>query len=209
MRILSWLETPVRQDNPLGRMPAEPKLVLWLLLVIAAAASPLRAWPEAGWLVIGGVTFIWIAGWLASRIPARIILLRLLFLEPFVLGVAILSWFQEDGGAVVASILVKSTLCLALAVLLTLTTPFPAISRALRRLGAPSLLVTTIILLYRYLFVLLEELGRMRLARASRTFRPSKRRTWWLTAAMIGELFVRSSERAERIHAAMCSRGWN
>lgn len=189
-------------------MPVEPKLAAWLLLVIAAAASPLRTWPEVGWPLTGGVAFVWVVAWLASRIPARTILLRLLLLEPFVMGVAILSWFQEDGGAVVASILVKSTLCLALTVLLTLTTPFPAISRALRGLGAPALLVTTIILLYRYLFVLLEEIGRMRVARASRTFRPSKRRTWWLTAAMIGELFVRSSERAERIHAAMCSRGW-
>lgn len=208
MRIREWLEAPIRSDSPVHRMPAAPKLALAFVLVLAVAASPLRSMPVLGWSLIAGAAAAWLIAWWASRIPARVLAIRLLLLEPFVIGVAILSWFQDDGAAVFLAILSKSTLCLAITVLLSLTTPIQQISRVLRKARVPALLVTTIILLYRYLFVLVEEMERMRLARASRTFRPTRRRTWWLTASMIGELFVRSSERAERIHAAMCARGW-
>lgn len=208
MRLRELLETPVRADSLLHRMPAGWKLLLALVLILTVAASPTRTMPSAGWRLTAGVALIWVAGLIGSRIPVRTVLTRLLLLEPFVLGVAILSLFQPNGLPVFLAIFAKSSLCLAVTVLLSLTTPFPAIARALRKAGIPSLLVTTIALLYRYLFVLAEETERMRLARASRTFRSSRRRTWWLNASMIGELFVRSSERAERIHAAMCSRGW-
>ena len=47
----------------------------------------------------------------------------------------------------------------------------------------------------------------MRRAGASRTFTP--RRAWaWHAGASVVQLFIRSSERAERIYAAMCARGW-
>jgi len=63
-------------------------------------------------------------------------------------------------------------------------------------------------LLYRYLFVLLDEMERMNRARHSRTFTQHRWRTWKNLASVIGQLFVRSTERAERIYAAMCARGW-
>ena len=72
----------------------------------------------------------------------------------------------------------------------------------------PGLLVTTLALLYRYLFVLIDELERMQRARAARTFRSSRWKTWQVLASIAGQLFVRSTERAERIYAAMCARGW-
>ncbi|HUL77166.1 MAG TPA: CbiQ family ECF transporter T component, partial [Vicinamibacteria bacterium] len=60
---------------------------------------------------------------------------------------------------------------------------------------------TTIALMYRYLFVLIDEAGRMQRARASRTLRPSRAFEWRSTAALAGQLFLRSTERAERIYA--------
>jgi cobalt/nickel transport system permease protein len=73
----------------------------------------------------------------------------------------------------------------------------------------PGLLVTTLALMHRYLFVLNDEAGRMRRARACRTFERSRRCTWMVSAEVVGRLFVRASERAERIYLAMCARGWN
>jgi cobalt/nickel transport system permease protein len=48
----------------------------------------------------------------------------------------------------------------------------------------------------------------MRRARASRTFERQRRMRWHLLGTVVGQLFVRASERAERIYAAMCARGW-
>jgi cobalt/nickel transport system permease protein len=48
----------------------------------------------------------------------------------------------------------------------------------------------------------------MRCARASRTFQRRRRLHWQMLGTVVGQLFVRASERAERIYAAMCARGW-
>ncbi|MCX6909024.1 MAG: hypothetical protein NTY01_13420, partial [Verrucomicrobia bacterium] len=98
--------------------------------------------------------------------------------------------------------------CLLTMILLSNTTSFADILRVLQRLRVPSLLVTTMALMYRYLFVLADEVGRMGRARASRTFAAQRSAAWWSQADIIGQLFIRSTERAERIYAAMCARGW-
>ena len=93
-------------------------------------------------------------------------------------------------------------------ILLTFTTPFYEILEALRRVRFPALMLTTLALMYRYLPVLGEESRRMQRARASRTFGPSHLVQWKSLTAIVGQLFIRSAERAERIYLAMCARGW-
>jgi energy-coupling factor transporter transmembrane protein EcfT len=48
----------------------------------------------------------------------------------------------------------------------------------------------------------------MRRARLSRTFTPGRRFQWQALSSVAGQLFVRASERAERIYNAMSARGW-
>jgi cobalt/nickel transport system permease protein len=60
----------------------------------------------------------------------------------------------------------------------------------------------------RYLGLIVDELGRMRMAMTSRGHDPR-----WLSQARpiatgAGAMFVRSYERGERVHAAMLSRGY-
>jgi cobalt/nickel transport system permease protein len=93
-------------------------------------------------------------------------------------------------------------------ILLSATTPFSGLLRVMQRLGVPWLLVTTLALMYRYLFVLANEAERMRRARASRTFTRQRCHLWRSLGTLLGQLFVRTSERSERIYAAMCARGW-
>jgi cobalt/nickel transport system permease protein len=93
-------------------------------------------------------------------------------------------------------------------ILLSNTTPFSSLLLTMKRLGVPRLLVTILALLYRYLFVLIDEAERLHRARASRTFSTSRTKKWQMLASLIGQLFVRSTERAERIYSAMTARGW-
>jgi cobalt/nickel transport system permease protein len=166
-------------------------------------ALPRGAWPACAFL---GLALLVAA--LASTVPLSLLGRRLLTVEPFALGVALLALLQPDGLHVFLAVLAKSTLSLAAVVLLGATTPFSQVLRALSRFRVPSLLVTALALLYRYLFVLVEEMGRMQRARRSRTFSRSRWVTWRASAAVIGQLFLRTTARAERIYAAMCARGW-
>jgi cobalt/nickel transport system permease protein len=93
-------------------------------------------------------------------------------------------------------------------ILLSNTTRFTDILGVLREIGIPSLLVTVLALMYRYLFVLIDEAERMTRARASRTFAAGRLRLWKSAASVVSQMFIRSSERAERIYAAMLARGW-
>jgi cobalt ECF transporter T component CbiQ len=192
-----------RLDSPIHRLPAGFKLLAALTVVVVIVALPRGRWD--GFLAVA----VLLAGVAAvSRIPIRFILWRLVTLEPLALGAAGLAIFQPDGGRIFATLLAKTTLCLLTMILLSNTTSFSALLAVMRRARVPPLLVSTLALMYRYLFVLMDEAQRMRRARASRTFRPGRWWTWRILATVIGQLFVRSTERAERIYAAMAARGW-
>jgi cobalt/nickel transport system permease protein len=193
------LDPHSRADSPVHRLPAAAKLIAALAILVATVSTP--------W-AFGPVAVVLLAAAALSRIPPLFLLKRLVLLEPLALGVAILALFQPHGGRIFALIVVKATLCLLTVILLSNTTPFAELLRVFRRARVPALLVTTLALMYRYLFVLIEESERMRRARACRTFAGGRGGAWKSMAAVVGRLFVRSTERAERIHAAMCARGW-
>lgn len=55
----------------------------------------------------------------------------------------------------------RSGICLLTVILVSNTTPFSVVLRVLRRILVPALLITTLALRYRYLFVLGQETQRM------------------------------------------------
>ena len=94
-------------------------------------------------------------------------------------------------------------------ILLTSTTPLPHLLLAMEKLKVPQALVMTTSFMYRYIFILEEEVMRMRQARDSRNF--GGRRLWQIKVVghMVGTLFIRAYERGERVYAAMLSRGFD
>ena len=111
--------------------------------------------------------------------------------------------------AVWGAVLAKNSLAFVAVLILAATTPTRRLLSGLGRLGVPAVLVSTLHFMIRYLHVLGDELGRMALARRSRTFRRSGRLDWGLLTGLIGMLLIRSFERGERVHAAMLARGWD
>jgi len=198
-----FLDRYSRLSSPIHRLPAGLKLAAGLALVLVTVTISGAAWV---WFVAMAVVLAAVVT--HSRVPAVFVLRRLLVLEPFVLGVSLLALLQPDGLHIFGVLVIKSTLCLLTMIVISSTTPFAALLQVLRRLRVPAILVTTLALLYRYLFVLVDEAQRIERARASRTLVPSRIRTWRLLGSGLGMLFVRSSERAERIYAAMLARGW-
>ena len=187
--------------SPIHRLPAELKLGGGLVLITFTVLLP----PMAAWFVFVAALLVLVT--VFSRISPLFLLKRLLLLAPFVLGVTLVNAFQPAYRAHWPWLLARSALCLLTVILVSNTTPFSDVLRVLRRIRVPALLITTIALMHRYLFVLAEEAERMRRARASRTFTARRRWQWPVLATVAGQLFIRASERAERIYAAMCARG--
>jgi cobalt/nickel transport system permease protein len=188
---------------PFAWLAPEWKLAVMLVLVVVTAVMPL-AW----WYWHGGATVFLIGVAVAGRIALKPLLWRVLWLVPFVAGAALAAAWHGPTGPGWPTVAVRGSLCLATVLVFAAVTPFGALPGVLRRIGVPALLVTTMALMHRYLFVLVDESDRMRRARTCRTFVRQRRWGWAMPAEVIGRLFVRASERAERIYLAMCARGW-
>jgi cobalt/nickel transport system permease protein len=113
------------------------------------------------------------------------------------------------------SILIRSWLSVQMAILLVATTQFPDLIHALEHLRLPRVLTTVIAFLYRYLFVLSNEALRILRAREARSaglpgVKQGGSLIWRAKTAgsMVGQLFLRSYERSDRIYNAMISRGY-
>jgi cobalt/nickel transport system permease protein len=117
------------------------------------------------------------------------------------------------------SIVVRSWLSVQMAILLVAVTEFPKIIHALSHLRVPTIITVIISFLYRYLFVLTDEVMRMLRARQARSaalaadaagIRSGGSVAWRAQIAghMAGQLFLRSYERSDRIYNAMLSRGY-
>lgn len=184
-------------------LPARVKLFAVVILVVGIVLLPRR--PTPLYLV---PALLLLASWFFTRMPVWYALRRLLMAEFFIVAIISLSLLNPATAPVALSALIKSNLCFLAMLLLTWTTPFHELLNELRQWRVPTVMLTTLALMYRYLPVLGEESRRMQRARASRTYSRGQRLAWSSVTTIIGQLFVRTAERAERIYLAMCARGW-
>jgi cobalt/nickel transport system permease protein len=204
-------------DSPLSRL--DPRWKLAAFLPLLAVVALLRSLPAAGAALAAALLLA-----AAARLPARWYLRRagsvLLFLAPFLVVLPFLvtgpdverSWWEPGWpGTRLALLLAAKALALVtLALVLLATAPLPATLKAAHRLGIPGVLVQLFLLTYRYLFLLAEELRRLRIALRVRGFRlRGNRRGYQTVAHVTGTLLVRSHERGERVGEAMRWRGFD
>jgi cobalt/nickel transport system permease protein len=104
------------------------------------------------------------------------------------------------------NILIKSLLCCISLLILSSTTKFSELLLGLQRLYFPKILIMILSFMYRYIFVLVDEAQRMERARRVRYFGSRYLAQFRVLSNIIGLLFIRTYERAERIYQAMCAR---
>ncbi|MBV8265197.1 MAG: cobalt ECF transporter T component CbiQ [Planctomycetaceae bacterium] len=207
---LKFLERYSEGDGPLHRLDARVKLVATLAYVVTVVVLPVGWWHGLAAL---GLVLAFVVG--LSGVPPRELLGRWLAFLVLVGSLALMVALSHPRRAalglapVALTILAKNGLAFLATLVLVNVTPFRTLLVAMRRLGLPRVLVATLQFMYRYLFVLADELDRMAQARRSRTFRRSGRLDWGLLTGLIGILFLRAFERGERVHAAMLARGWD
>lgn len=210
---------PPQTSSILSRL--DPRWKLAALLVAAAVVASLHTLSATITALVASLLLA-----LLARLPSRWFLERLaamaLFLALFTLP---LPWLLTDQGTVwtfgplrlsrhgveIALLLFAKAIALV-TLLLTAqaTAPLETTLKAAHALRVPGLLIHLGLLTYRYVFVLADELRRLRIALRVRGYRNRARRHSYRTAGHIaGTLLVRGYERAERVEQAMRCRGFD
>jgi cobalt/nickel transport system permease protein len=155
-----------------------------------------------------------------SETPYSLLLKRALLALPFCLLAGFSALLLETGTAfslggvvitsgmlVLFSVLFKTYLCVMAVLLLVATTPVVSLTDGLRALRVPSLFINVFEMTYRYIGTLLDQTGSMY---AAYKLRGGHRRGIELRymGAFLGQLLLRSFDRAERVYSAMQCRGY-
>ncbi|MHC1681476.1 MAG: cobalt ECF transporter T component CbiQ [Clostridiaceae bacterium] len=156
-----------------------------------------------------------------SELPFFQIFKRTLIVLPIIIGIGIFNPFIDttpytvvEGISISAgwisflSLLIKCSLTVLAGLLLIATTGIEKISSALRKLFVPKIFVTQLLLTYRYIYILLEEVARIVKAYYLRAPMDKGVRLK-VSGSLLGQMLLRSFDRADRVYNAMMLRGFN
>lgn len=223
------------ENSTLHRLDPRIKAVVTIAFILSNALLPDGAWIAfaLSWLFLLlantlsnlGLGFTFRRSFIAF--PFALVAVTVLFSIPghplFQFHFMMWDFAITDAGLLrFVSIVIRSWLSVQMAILLVTVTRFPDLIHAFEHLRVPAILTTIIAFLYRYLFVLSDEVIRLLRARQSRSaaspstsLRMGQRSggsvVWRARVAgnMAGQLFLRSYERSDRIYNAMLARGYD
>jgi len=185
----------------------------WLLWLARCSRVPLRLFVKRVWIVVPLFTGVIV-------LPAMLNVVRpgtpLLVLFRLARPVHFWLWtipqevaITRQGAAAGALLVLRVGASVSLAVLLTLTTRWPALLKALGVLRIPGVFISVLEMTYRYVFLLLQISADMFTARRSRTVgrTGAAEHRRFATSAM-GSLWAHTHATSEEVHRAMLSRGY-
>ena len=212
---LEELELVSPEATWLHRIDGRAKLLVTILYTVLLLSVPLTHLSELLLFALYPLLTARLAG-----IRYATLLRRSLLVLPFVAGIGLFNLFEAReplfrigplvvtvGWASFVSILVRGLLSLQALLLLIYTTGYNRFCRTLRRLGVPEPFTTQLRIVHRYLCLLLQEGISLSLARDARCGgrRGYPLRTW---GPLVGQLLLRTFDRADRIGLAMAARGF-
>jgi cobalt/nickel transport system permease protein len=228
---INFLDPYQHRSSLWHRLDARVKFILTLAFILVVALTPPGAWPA--YILLFAIV---LAVEILSELGVAYVLKRAVLALPFVLAalplifttpgtplleIPVWNWtlvITQEGLVRFISIAFKSWISVQAAILLAASTPFPDLLVAMRSVKIPRLLVAIFGLMWRYLFVLVDEALRLLRARAARSghadqpgLKPGGGLVWRARVAggMAGNLFMRGFERSDRIYMAMLSRGFD
>ncbi len=216
LRELGAMDELAAQDSPVHRLSATAKLlstIAYIVIVMSfdkyrlSGLVPMLLWP---------VLLFQLSG-----IPVRVCFYKLRIVLPLVMAVGLFNPIFDrqillyigglgvSGGVIsMLTLMLKGVLCLMASFLLVATTPFDCICASLRKMHVPKTLVTLLLLTYRYVGVMTEELAVMTDAYHLRA--PGQKgihvSAW---GSFLGQLLLRSMDRAQELYSSMLLRGYH
>jgi cobalt/nickel transport system permease protein len=235
--LASWLERAMSADELarrrglLQRLDPRVKLVTLMAFIVTAALAVRLS-------VLAVLLAVAVALVLSSRLGLRRFALRAwtfiplftaLIMLPTLFGVvthgpALVTFWSHGapfwplphhlaitrtGLLVFARLLLRVTVIVSYGVLLTLTTPWADLLKAMRALGVPRGLAFVLAVAYRYVFTLVHLVQEMAVARTSRQVGPvSTSEDRRFLTGTVATLFGKSQAVSEQVYQAMISRGY-
>ncbi|NES99720.1 MAG: energy-coupling factor transporter transmembrane protein EcfT [Sphaerospermopsis sp. SIO1G1] len=175
------------------------RLQISLVIVIGAAFLKHYAWNNL--FVYGAIALMWMVilkvsiRKLSGLLGAELIFLSLVALP--------LGWEKAS------FLMVRSLICLITMNSFLLTLPPHSFGIALKGLPIPAPLKENLLLAGQYLEILLSEITRMQRSAKLRGLNGAGGWLRYTSAAMIGALYIRTLDRAERVYGAMVTRGYH
>lgn len=212
---LKAMDELAAKDSPMHSLHALSKLFVALLYIFTVVSF--HKYDFSGLFVM--VLFP-VLGYQFSFIPMRTCFYKLRIVLPLVCAVGLFNPLLDrqllfmlgnlpiTGGVVsMLTLMMKGIFCLMASFLLVATTSIDEICRALRLVRFPALLTSLLLLTFRYTQLLLEEVSILTQAYHLRAPRQKgiQFRAW---GSFLGQLLLRSMDRAESLYESMLLRGF-
>ena len=213
---IKTLDTLSYQDTLIHRL--DPRIKLLTTLIFVGCVVSFNKYDVSGLapFVMYPVVLITL-----GNLPPVYLLKKILLAAPFAFFIGIFNPFLDRGVMIhlgpigvsggwvsFASIMIRFVLTVSAALALIACTGLNSVCMAMEKLGSPRSFAVQLLFLYRYIFVLTDEAARMVRARSLRAF-GGKGMELTVYANMIGQLLLRTLDRAQRIHLAMLCRGFD
>lgn len=212
---LREMDALAAESSPLHRLHPLCKLLVTVVYIVTLVSFPKYALLPLIVMALYPAILFQIAD-----IPLRLCFHKLRFILPLVCAVGLVNPFLDHtplfllgsvtvtGGVVsMLTLMGKGVLALMASFLLIATTPIDTLCAALRKLHVPAILTTLLLLTYRYIGLMLEEVSVMSQAYSLRA--PGQKgihiSAW---GSFLGQLLLRSIDRAGELYHAMLLRGF-
>jgi cobalt/nickel transport system permease protein len=216
----AYIDKFAYQDSPIHRLDSRVKSLVTVVFTAFVLSAPKTSFSILVCYAAGPFAIL-----VTGRIPLKFVFRHILVVSPFVLVLALTcpfydrstadvlfgpwSWQTTTGWLRCWTILGKFVVTMMALIALVSTTRFSELLNGLQKLGVPRILTVQLGFLYRYIFVLIDKAHHILQARDGRRMRSLGVKAEMKTAAaMLGSLFVRSIDSAERINTAMEARGF-
>lgn len=215
--------------NRLSSLPPEQKLIFAVvLLAIAAIGHPPTQIAIAIWMAL------WILAY--ARIPPRVYWKLMAVMSIFLLmslpalavqivfsaqieiiasdawkGANFGQWYvyiSRSGIGQAALIAIRSLASISCLLFLLLTVPFVQLLQTFRRLGMPALLGELLLLMYRFVFILLQTASQLKTAQQARGGYRSWTRSMHSISLLVSQLLARSLQRYQQFSLGVAARGF-
>ena len=213
---LSEMDELAAQDSPIHRLSPTAKLLTAIAYILVVVSY--HKYDLSGLIVM---LLYPVLLFQLSDIPITVCFYKLRIVLPLVMAVGLFNPFFDrapffylgtvpvSGGVIsMLTLMLKGVLCLMVSFLLMATTPIDSLCAALRKLHIPGMLVTLLLLTYRYVGVMTEELAVMTDAYHLRA--PGQKgihvSAW---GSFLGQLLLRSMDRAQELYSSMLLRGYH
>lgn len=213
---LREMDTLASGDSPIHGICAGAKLLVTVAYILIVVSYDKLNMSGLWMMVIYPVVLFAVSG-----IPMITCFYKLRFVLPLVCAVGVFnpildrtpafslgSFVVTTGMISMLTLMMKGAFCLTASFLLMATTRIEAICGVLRKIHVPSMLVTLLLLTYRYAAVMAEEVQVMTEAYSLRA--PGQKGIQFSAwGSFLGQLLLRSMDRAEELYSSMQLRGYH